>query len=355
LIEVDGSMMEGGGQVLRMAVTYSAVLGTPIRVSNIRAGREEPGLRPQHLTTLKAVAEMCRAETRGLSIGSMEIELYPGSLRGGNYDVDIGTAGSVSLLLQCLAPIAAFAGSSSRFTIRGGTNVRWSPPIMIMENVIWEAFRVMGFEGKVAVRREGFYPRGGGLVEVEVSPVAGLAPLVAQSPGKIRLVKGISLCGRLPQHIAERQATSARKVLEEYGFETEIITKVERRGEASFSPGSAIGLWVDSSPRMFMGSSALGKRGKPAERVGEEAAVSLVEQIETEAAVDMHTADNLVLWCSLASGESVYSMSRLTPHTETAVEIARMFTDARMNLEVRGEGVARLRCRGVGLENRRQV
>jgi RNA 3'-phosphate cyclase len=352
MIEVDGSMMEGGGQVLRMAVTYSAVLGTPVRVYNIRAGRGQPGLRPQHLTTLEAVAEMCRAETRGLNIGSTEIELNPGYPKGGSYDIDIGTAGSISLLLQCLAPIAAYAGSPSRLSVRGGTNVRWSPPIMILENVIWGAFRAMGFEGSLTVKREGFYPKGGGVVEVDINPVDGLNPLRVQSPGRIKVMKGISLCGRLPRHVAERQGSSARRVLEEEGFETEIVARVASGGETPLSPGSAIGLWVYSYPRMFMGASSLGERGKPAERVGREAAISLVEQIRTHAAVDLYTADNLVLWCSIASGESFYTMSRLTPHTKTAVEIARVFTDAEINVEERENGAALLRCRGVGLENR---
>jgi RNA 3'-phosphate cyclase len=344
-------MMEGGGQILRIAVTYSAVLGVPVRVTNIRAGRGRPGLRPQHLTTLRAVAEMCRAETKGLNIGSMEVEFRPGSPRGGNYDVDIGTAGSISLLLQCLAPIAIFAGSPSKLTIRGGTNVRWSPPMMILDNVIWEAFRAMGFEGGLTVRREGFYPRGGGIVDVDISPVEGLMPLHAKSLSEIRGVRGISLCGRLPRHVAERQEKSARRVLEEEGFETEIITKVASGGMTSFSPGSVVGLWVDSRHPMFMGSSALGERGKPAERVGEEAAVSLVGQIRTRAAVDMYTADNLVLWCSLASGESIYSASDLTSHTRTAVEIARIFTEVEINVEERRNGLVIIRCRGIGLEN----
>lgn len=342
-------MMEGGGQVLRMAVTYSAVLGTPVRVYNIRTGRREPGLKPQHLTTLEAVAEMCGAKTKGLNLGSKEIEIHPRTPRGGSYDIDIGTAGSISLMLQCLAPIAAFAASPSELTIRGGTNVRWSPPIMVLDNVIWEAFRTMGFEGSLSVRREGFYPRGGGIVGVEIRPVDGLTPLDARSSGEIRMVRGVSLCGRLPGHIAERQARSAQAVLEEGGFKSEISTMVSSGGKAPLSPGSAIGLWVDSYPRMFMGSSALGERGKPAERVGEEAAISLVEQIGTYSAVDMYTADNLVLWCSLASGESVYSMSKKTLHTETAIEIARIFTEADITLEERADGTSLLRCRGIGL------
>ncbi len=342
-------MMEGGGQVLRMAVTYSAVLGTPVRVYNIRTGRREPGLKPQHLTTLEAVAEMCGAKTKGLNLGSKEVEIHPRSPRGGSYDIDIGTAGSISLMLQCLAPIAAFAASPSELTSRGGTNVRWSPPSMVLDNVIWEAFRTMGFEGSLSVRREGFYPRGGGIVEVEIRPVNGLTPLDARSSGEINMVRGVSLCGRLPGHVAERQARSAQAVLEEGGFKSEISTMVSSGRKAPLSPGSSIGLWVDSYPRMFMGSSALGERGKPAERVGEEAAISLVEQIDKMSAVDMYTADNLVLWCSLASGESVYSMSRKTLHTETAVEIARIFTEADITLEERADGTSLLRCRGIGL------
>jgi RNA 3'-phosphate cyclase len=351
LIDVDGSMMEGGGQILRMAITYSAVMGVPVKVRKIRAGRRPPGLQPQHLTTLKAVAEICEAKTKGFNLGSMEIMFTPKPPNGGTYNFDIGTAGSIGLLLQCIAPIAAFSDSTTRLRIKGGTAVRWSPPVRVLDNVVWEALRQMGFRGKLHVLREGFYPRGGGIVEVNIEPIRKLDPIKTESPGEIRLIRGYSLCGRLPRHVAERQASSANMMLEDAGYQTDIYVSVAQGSEAPLSPGSVIGLWADSRPKMFMGESALGERGKPAERVGAEAASSLLEQLKSQTAVDLHTADNLIIWCSLSMGDSTYTTSSLTMHTLTAIELAKIFTNARFNVEGRPIGAVRIQCNGMSLSN----
>ena len=353
MILVDGSMLEGGGQILRMALSYSAVLGLPVRIVNIRVGRSPPGLRPQHLTTLKAVTEICDGETEGLTVGSMEVTFKPGRPTGGSYNFDIGTAGSTSLLLQCIAPIASFADSPTEIIIKGGTAVRWSPPIRILSSVVWEAFREMGFTGSLAVRREGFYPRGGGVVDVSVEPVVELGSLKTEPVGGVPRVEGVSVCGRLPRHVAERQASSAKRVLEEAGIDSEIFTTVPEGDDAPFSPGSVLSLWAVSSPRMFIGASALGERGKPAERVGAEAANSLVDELRVEASVDQHTADNLILWCSLAGGESSFTTSALTSHTRTAIEMARLFTGVEFTVDVESGGRTRISCEGIGLKNRR--
>jgi len=351
MIDVDGSMMEGGGQLLRMATTYSAVMGVPVRVRNIRAGRRPPGLRPQHLTTLRAVAEICDADTRGLSLGSREIEFHPRTPRGGSYSFDIGTAGSISMLLQCVAPVAAFADSPVRLRVVGGTAVRWSPPVPTLDRVVWEALRRMGFEGELTVRREGFYPKGGGIVEASINSIDQLSPLVVEKPKRVDIVRGISRCGRLPGHVAERQARAAEAVLREAGYRAEVEHRVAVGREAPRSPGSFICLWAETEPRTFLGADALGERGKPAEKVGAEAASSLTEQLRTGAAVDLHTADNLVLWCSLADGVSDFTTSRLTLHTATAIELARIITGAEFEVEGELEKPARIRCRGVGLRN----
>jgi len=348
VIDVDGSMMEGGGQLLRMATTYGAVMGVPVRVRNIRAGRRPPGLRPQHLMTLRAVAEICDADARGLSLGSGEVEFHPGPPRGGSYRFDIGTAGSISQLLQCVAPVAAFADSPVRLRVVGGTAVRWSPPVPTLDRVVWEALRRMGFEGELAVRREGFYPRGGGIVEASISPVDQLRPLVIGRPERVDIVRGISRCGRLPGHVAERQARAAEAILREAGYRAEVERRVAVGPEAPRSPGSFICLWAETEPRAFLGADALGERGKPAERVGAEAAGFLVEQLRTGAAVDLHTADSLVLWCSLADGDSVFTTSKLTMHTATAIELARLITGAEFKVEGERGEPARIRCRGVG-------
>lgn len=351
MIDVDGSMMEGGGQLLRMAITYSAIMGMPVRVHNIRTRRKPPGLKPQHLTTLKAVADICRAGARGLSLGSREVEFHPGPPMGGAYDFNIGTAGSISLLLQCVAPIAAFASSPTRIKIVGGTAVEWSPPIPMLDRVVWEAARWMGFVGEVTVLREGFYPRGGGIVEVAIAPAEGLNPIETKAPHKVDLIKGVSLCGRLPEHVAERQARSAEAVLKGAGYSANIARRVAVGTEAPMSPGSYICLWAEADPKIYLGADARGERGKPAEKVGTEAADSLVEQLRTGAAVDLHTCDSLILWCSLADGGSIYTTSRLTMHTATAIELARIIAKADFEVDGGIGAPARITCRGVGLKN----
>jgi len=353
LIVVDGSILEGGGQILRMALSYSAVLGVPVRIVNIRVGRSPPGLRPQHLTTVKAVTEICEGKAERLAVGSKEVTVRLGRPRGGSYTFDIGTAGSISLLLQCIAPITSFADSPTEVKIRGGTAVRWSPPIRIMGSVVWNAFREMGFKGCLDVRREGFYPRGGGLVDVSVKPAIELRSLDTKDVDNVPRVEGASVCGRLPRHVAERQARSAQRILEDTGIDSEISVTVAEGDIAPLSPGSVLSLWAVSSPMTFVGASALGERGKPAERVGEEAANSLVDELKTEASVDRYTADNLILWCSLAQGRSSFTTSALTSHTRTAIEMAQLFTGVVFTVDDESKGRTRISCEGIGLKNER--
>jgi len=350
MIEVDGSLMEGGGQVLRMATTYSAILGEPVRIVNVRANRNQTGLKPQHLSTLKAVAEMCSAEAKGLEVGSLEVEFRPGRIRSGSFEFDIGTAGSCSLLLQCAAPVAVFSDAPVKIRIRGGTSVRWSPPMPIVQQVVWSGLRKMGFSGTVSVLRDGYYPKGGGLVEARINPIGGFKPIVCEKP-EVKGVRGLSTCGGLPRHVAERQAETALAVLRDDGYEAKIDVATPGKASAPLSPGSVICLWVEGDA--LIGDDGIGERGKTAERVGSEAAQRLVNQIKTGAYVDLHTADNLILPCSLAAGTSVFTTSRLTLHTLTAVEVAKQITGAKIVVEGSEGGQGRIKVEGVGHANRR--
>jgi len=220
----------------------------------------------------------------------------------------------------------------------------------MLREVVWRALKEMGFKGELTIRREGFYPRGGGIVSVRITPVEGLEPLRIEGEVRVKRIRGVSLCGRLPAHVAERQAGSAERLLREAGYrDVEIRREVLRGERAPLSPGSLICLWVESEEPCYLGSDALGERGKPAEEVGREAAELLVRQLRTGAPVDLHTADNLILWCSLADGESVFRTSELTLHTITAIRLAEMITEARFVVEGSLREPTLIRCQGVGL------
>ena len=348
MIDIDGSLMEGGGQLLRMATSYSAILGEPIRVYSIRSNRRDPGLKPQHLTTLMAAAEISSAELSGASIGSSEITFKPSRIRGGDYSLDIGTAGSITLLLQCINPILLFGDKPSRISIRGGTSVNWSPPIPFLENVVYRALGIMEASSKINVERYGFYPRGGGVVHQYTKQVTSLHPLNLGAPD-IQKINGISLCGALPEHVAIRQAESAKRKLNELRYKSSISSIVA--DPAPYSPGSFVCLWAEGD-NIYLGTDSLGARGKPAEKVGEEAAVKMIDEVMSGANMDGHTADHMILPTSLAAGESCFRASLITLHTLTAIEVAKLFTDAKFTVDGREGEPGTIRVEGIGLENR---
>ncbi|MFQ6085194.1 MAG: RNA 3'-terminal phosphate cyclase [Candidatus Bathyarchaeia archaeon] len=353
VVHIDGSILEGGGQLLRMALAYSVVSSLPIKVSNIRIKRPDPGLKPQHLTAARALANLSGAKTGGLEIGSREIEFAPKGIRGGHYEIDIGTAGSIGLLLQSLAPAASFAPTSVSAKIRGGTEVRWGVPVLALKEVIWPLLGRMGFRGEIDVLREGFYPKGGGIVKVLIEPVKRLRALRMTEMGHVKRVEGVSMCGRLPSHVAERQARAARKFLAGAGYENVAIEVDVLSGKRdSLSPGSLVILWATTSTGCLIEADSLGERGKPAEVVGREAARLLADQLATGAAVDLHTGDNLVIWLSLAEGRSELTVSKLTMHTLTAIELARRIVGSEFSVEGKLGEKAKIVCEGAGLVNR---
>ncbi|MCW4013262.1 MAG: RNA 3'-terminal phosphate cyclase [Candidatus Bathyarchaeota archaeon] len=344
MIQIDGSMMEGGGQLLRMATSYSAILGEPITVYNIRAKRRDPGLKPQHLTTLRTAAEITNAETSGAEIGSQEITFTPEKIRGGEYDINIGTAGSISLLLQCINPILWYSDKPSKLTIKGGTAVNWSPPITFLQQVVYKAFHSMGVNTSINVKRHGFYPKGGGEVTQTTHPVKSLQPLRPKEPD-IKKINGISLCGALPEHVAVRQANSAKKHLNQIRQKTSIKPIVA--DPPPLSPGSFVVLWCEGSD-VYIGVDSLGARGKPSEVVGTEAASKLVNDLRTGSHVDKNTTDHLILPASLAEGGSMFRTSEITFHTLTAIKIAETFTDAKFKVSGRMGEPGTIWIKGIG-------
>ena len=322
--EIDGSYGEGGGQIVRTAVALAAVTGTSIRVSKIRQGRPKIGLAPQHVQAILALAGICSAKTTGIEPGSSEITFEPGRIKGGSYGVDIGTAGSITLLVQCLLPAMMSADGPITLTVVGGTDVRWSPTIDYFRSVFLPALREFGAQVKLEGSRRGYYPRGGGSVVLTVAP-GSLKPahLKPQDKG---VVQGISHCSNLPEHVARRQAESATAALKEAGHIGKVATEVLKET----STGSGITLW-----RGHKGSSALGERGMRAEDVGKAAAREIIAELSSQAAVDMHLADQLIPYLALAGGS--YTVRQMSKHASTNIWTAKQFLNTKLDVTDEGE------------------
>ncbi|MET1102321.1 MAG: RNA 3'-terminal phosphate cyclase [Pyrodictiaceae archaeon] len=325
-IIIDGSIGEGGGQILRTSIALSAVLGVPIKIINIRAKRSNPGLQRQHLISVKAVAALSSAKVEGLRLGSTALRFIPGELRGGKYRFDIGTAGSITLVLQALLPIIAFIEEPIEITITGGTDVPWSPPIDYVRFVLARLLRLFGLDLEIQLKRRGHYPRGGGEVVIKAPPHRkGLAPLELKERGDIARIEGLSHCVKLPSHVAERQAKSAREYLRKElpGVPVSIeLEYYEPHRDPHWGPGSGIVLWAVTE-HSVLGADSLGAKGKPAERVGLEAAKMLVEDLLTTKALDRHASDMLLVFAAIANGSSILGGARLTLHAYTNLEIIK--------------------------------
>jgi RNA 3'-terminal phosphate cyclase (ATP) len=320
MLEIDGSYGEGGGQLVRTAVALSAVTGRGIKITKIRKNREKPGLKQQHLKALETAARICEARVSGLFPSSTEITFVPMEIKGGKYEIDIGTAGSITLLLQCLMPALPFAKEKVELTIRGGTDVAWSPTIDYLQQVTLKALEQLGYAGRTVLKEHGYYPKGGGEVSAFFEPcrLHGFHYLKKEED-----IRGISHASNLPAHIPLRQAEAARIRLLEAGYTSQIDTK----SFEAFSTGSGITLWTG-----YLGGSALGERGLPAEKVGKHAAEEIIPEMKAEVAVDIHLADQLIPYMALA-GDSSYTVRELSPHTITNIWVAEQFLDVKFKIE----------------------
>jgi len=327
MIEIDGSIGEGGGQILRTAIALSAILGEDIRIINIRKNRPNPGLKAQHLHAVKAVAKIANARVNGLKLGSQELIFKPQKISAGQFTIDVGTAGSISLVLQALLPVLVFANNESKIEIIGGTDTKWAPPIDYLRFVFKRYLEYMGVDVSMDIIKRGHYPKGGGRVVVKTKPVGKLKSINVTDQGTIRNIKGISHAVKLPRHVAERQANEATKEIRK-SLSPDInveITIEHHINNMHLGPGSGIVLWTESDTLSVVGSDSLGERGKRAEKVGFEAAKQLINVIKKGAAIDFHMCDMLLPWLSLANGESQLLAPDMTLHAQTNIEIIKLF------------------------------
>jgi len=313
MIRIDGSYGEGGGQILRTSIALSCITGEKVEVINIRANRPKPGLAPQHLKGIEAAKLISDAKVEGLKIGSTRILFEPKRIKGGHYKIDIGTAGSITLILQTILLPSLLARENTTFSITGGTDVAWSPPIDYFRNVTLRALREIGCDIEVILKKRGYYPKGGGKVEVTTRP----SKLSGSKFTKIdNGIAGISHCQNLPKHVALRQAESAKKYLVEKGLDANIRYEVHQGP----STGSGITIWCG-----FKGGSSLGRRGKRAEEVGQKAASLFYKEFISDSAFDKHLADQILPFASIAKGSTIYSTSEITSHLQSNVYVIEKF------------------------------
>jgi RNA 3'-terminal phosphate cyclase (GTP) len=345
MVHIDGSIMEGGGQILRTALALSTLTGRPFRAERIRQNRPSPGLKAQHLSAIKSLIRMSGARAKGAAVGAGEIEFTPGAMRPGHYSLDIGTAGSVTLLLQALLLPCMFAGGETTLKISGGTDTRWSIPVDYFTHLILPVFRRLGRVEAVAIQR-GFYPKGQGMLELRIRPQ--MPALSARDAGALRqtarrLLPGLDLSVRrkpmrigglsaaaeflAKARVAERQAESAGAAL---GDEPACDIRTEYSRTAS--PGTVITLWtIDADGRSLIGADALGEKGKPAEEVGREAARKLVQTLRTEAVVDAHLADNLIPLLAVVGGK--IKTERITGHIRANIHVCEQFLGMKYKID----------------------
>lgn len=338
MLEIDGSFGEGGGQILRTSLTLALLTGKAFRLVRIRAHRPKPGLQPQHLSSVRAAAQISQAEVHGDVLGSCELTFVPGSVTPGQYHFSIGTAGATSLVLQTVYyPLALAANEPSEVVISGGTHVTKSPCFHFLETT-WRAWlEKLGLRVRLKMRRPGFYPRGGGVIEAHITPSTTVQPLgleeasASHAPisrwGRQLAVTGFSAVAGLPQTIAQRQAHRAEKRLRQAGYDCEIELQNWEDG-----PGTVLALvWqLGPVPTLF---AALGERGKPAERVADDAVDELLHHAEHGPhAVDPHSADQLLIPLALAPGRSEFPVSQVTSHLLTNGEVVRQFTGRQITI-----------------------
>jgi RNA 3'-phosphate cyclase len=342
MIVIDGA--QGGGQILRTAVSCSAVSGHPVRVLNIRGARPNPGLRPQHLLAVNAAAELCGARVSGAGPGSNEIEFVPGAIApAAEWRLDVGTAGSVMLILQAVLPCLARADLAVNLALTGGTNNPWAPTFEYLRSVLLPTLGKIGVHVEAELVSRGFYPRGGGEVRVRTQPAGRIRPIALRDRGELHRAWGVSYSSNLPEHIAQRMAHACRDRLRRQGLTSqEFEIDTTRR---SASPGCGIIAFVEFGCAIIAGD-ALGERGKPAEKVGIEAAEALLREFRSGAPVDTHLGDQLVPWVALADGESTYVAARRTDHLVSGIAVAEQVIGAKFALE--GEEPVEVQCRGVG-------
>jgi len=333
VIEIDGSQKSGSGTILRLSVALAAILERRLHIYNIRQNRPQPGLRPQHLEAVLTAAKLCNAELEGARLNSRELWFRPKEVKGGEFEAEIGTAGSIPMLLMTVLPICAFAKDTVHLRVsKGGTDVSHSPTINYMRYAFLPTLKRMGLNAALTVHRYGYYPKGMGEVTIAMKPCKSLQPLRLENFGETKAIKGVSVCTFLAERkVAERQAKAATSYLSERGYTADIQIVNDRSNP--LQKGSSLVLWAETDTGAILGADAIGELRKTSETVGGEAAEKLWAEISAKPTVDVHLADMLIPYVALAKGSSAYLTRTISDHLEANMWLAEKTLNVRFNVE----------------------
>lgn len=327
MLVIDGGIGEGGGQILRTSLALSLVTGKEFTLKDIRSKRKKPGLRAQHLNAVKLSAEIGNARVEGAEFGSTKLVFSPQAIQAGNYSIEIGTAGATALVLQTAFLPLSLGNKSSRILISGGTHVPFAPTFDFL-NLHWNNFLTrIGIQLSIRLQNAGFYPRGGGQISANIQPVREVTNLTLTDRGSIKQIYGISAVANLDRTIAERQRNHIVRTLG-HKFPLNDIRIIELPSKFK---GTTICLVCEFEHSQCCYTS-LGEPGKPAEVVAQEVCRKIENFLSSEAVIDEHLADQLLLPLSISRESSYFSTAIITDHLQTNADVIKLFTNADIDI-----------------------
>ncbi len=331
MLEIDGSRGEGGGQMVRTTVAMSTVTGIPVHLTRIRENRPTNGLSRQHVAAVNAVARMTGSEVEGCKIGSGDLYFTPGDEQVYDLDVNISSAGSISLVLQAM--LLAARNHTQRLTVDicGGTNVMWAPPIDYYQTLLFPMMSRMNINAEARIIDRGFYPQGGGRVLATLDPIGEIRPLMQESLGELVGIRGVCFCQRLSDWVPQEMVKSCREALKPYAD-----AEIELQRTEGGSQGAGLVLVAEYENGM-LGSNALSSRGHPPDKCGRDAANDLISEMESGATMDVHTADQLLPYMAMSKECSSFSVSRISKHLLSQMDTLESFLDVKFGVERRDD------------------
>ena len=320
-LKIDGSYGEGGGQIIRTAVTLSSITGKAVEIENIRKNRDVPGLRPQHLTGIKILAKICNAKVDGLHVGSTVLRFLPSKISDTALKENVGTAGSIPLILQVLIPAVAISKKKLRLSIIGGTDVAWSPTSNYTKFVLHEAYSRIGINFTIDIKKRGYYPKGGGIVDVQVLPCEKIKPisLLKRTTSSVKILCSYSM---ISKESIENEISEAKKILENHGFSCDY----EVKEELALDKGCSLLAFADDG-NSIIGSDAIYNKGMTG--IGQLVANRF---LESDLGVDLFLSDMLVIPLALTNETSIFRVKKITKHLETNLFVTSNITDCKYGI-----------------------